>query len=247
MHFSCPARRFSAAVLGLLMVCAVTHASSKKPELTPLMNAAASGDLKAVQELLVRGADFRQRTKTGETALYEAIDRGSPDNDNLPIVSALLKAGADPNETEIASASALVTSLTAEYGNPEVTLLLMRSGARVPLSCEQGDSVVALATMSSSIEVMQALLGVGSPADCPGIHDQTALHKAAINGQADRVALLLQYGASPWRRDSDGMTPIDLAITDSPENLVQAQFEKTRELLDPTLRKPAVKDDGTAH
>jgi ankyrin repeat protein len=202
--------------------------------------------LKAVEELIAKGANVRERTKAGETALYEAIDRRSPDNDNLPIVAALLKAGADPNEVEVFSTSALVTSLTAEYGNPEVTLLLMRSGARVPLSCEDGDSVVALATMGSSLEVLQALLGVGAPADCPGIHNQTALHKAAMNGQTDRVALLLQYGANPWRRDADGLSPLDVAITDSPDNFVQGQFEKTRELLNPALRKPAQKDDGTA-
>ena len=83
----------------------------------------------------------------------------------------------------------------------------------------------------------QALLGVGAPADCPGIHDQTALHKAAMNGQANRVALLLQF-ADPWHRDSDGMTPLDLAVTDIPDNYLQGEFEKTRELLDPALRKP---------
>ncbi len=159
----------------------------------------------------------------------------------------LLKAGADPNEVEVFSSSALVTSITTEYTNPDVTLLLIRSGARVPLSCEEGDSIVALATMSSSIDVMQALLGVGAPADCPGIHDQTALHKAAMNGQANRVALLLQYGASPWHRDSDGMTPLDLAVTDIPDNYLQGEFEKTRELLDPALRKPTPAKDGAAH
>jgi ankyrin repeat protein len=245
MHFSRLVRRLSTAMLGFFLACALTHASDTKPDLTPLMSAAASGDLKAVQDLIAKGANVRERTKTGETALYEAIDRQNPDEDNLPIVAALLKAGADPNEVEVFSTSTLVTSLTAEYGNPDVTLLLMRSGARVPLRCEDGDSVVALATMGSSLEVLQALLGVGAPADCPGIHNQTALHKAVMNGQADRIALLLQYGASPWRRDEDGQTPFDLAITDSPDDFMQAHFEKIREMLNPSLRKPAQKKEGT--
>ncbi len=247
MHFSCLTRRFSAVLLSLFVACAVTHASDKKTELTPLMSAAASSDLNTIQDLIAKGANVRERTKIGETALYEAIDRHNPDQDNLPIVAALLKAGADPNEVEIFSTSALVSSLTAEYGNPDVTLLLIRSGARVPLSCEDGDSVVALATMSSSLEVMRALLGVGAPADCPGLHNQTALHKAVLSAQADRVTLLLQYGASPWRRDADGVSPLDETITDSPDEFVQAQFEKIRELLNPALRKPAPKKEETAH
>jgi ankyrin repeat protein len=234
---------FSIAMLGLFLACAAMRASDgdKKPDLTPLMTAAANDDLQAVRQLIAKGANVRQRTKSGETALYEAIERRKLAKDNLPIVDALLKAGADPNEVEVFDTSALVVSLTREYGNPEVTLLLLRSGARVPFTCEDGDPVVALATMSSSVEVLKALLGVGAPVDCPGIHGQTALHRAAMKGDADRVAILLEYGASPYQRDSDGRTPLDVATTTSLDDSVQARFEKTRELMNPALRKAAEK------
>jgi ankyrin repeat protein len=234
---------FSIAVLCLFIACAALHAGQgdKKPELTPLMTAAANDDLQAVRQLIAKGANVRQRTKTGETALYEAIERRNLAKDNLPIVDALLKAGADPNEVEVFDTKALVVSLTREYGNPEVTLLLLRSGARVPLSCEDGDPVVALATMSSSVEVLKALLAVGAPADCPGIHGQTALHFGAMNGDTDRVAVLLQYGANPNQRDDDGRSPLDDATTTSFDDTVQARFQKTRELMNAALSKATEK------
>jgi len=228
-------------MLGLFLAFPAMHASErdKKPDLTPLMSAAANGDLEAVHQLIAKGADVHQRTRKGETALYEAIDRRNPDKDNLPIVEALLTAGANANEVEVFDTSALVVSLTREYGNPEVTLLLIRSGARVPLSCGDGDSVVALATMSSSIEVLQALLGVGAPANCAGVHGQTALHWAALNAEVQRVEVLLEYGANPSQRDSEGRTPLDVVMTTNPDPIIQGLFEKTRELLIAAAQKAA--------
>jgi uncharacterized protein len=233
MHLHPDVRQLSIAMLGVFLACPFMRATGqdKKPDLTPLMIAAANDDLQAIHELIAKGANVHQRTKDGETALYEAIEHRHLGKDNLPIVDALLKAGADPNEVEAFDMKALVVSLTRENGNPEVTLRLIRAGARVPLSCEDGDPVVSLATMGSSVEVLQSLLAVGAPVDCPGLNGETALHFAAMNGDADRVAVLLQYGANPRQPDSDGKSPLDVATTTSSDDTVQARFERTRELL----------------
>jgi ankyrin repeat protein len=96
------------------------------------MNAARYNDLPRVRTLLAGGADVKARTVQGETALYEAIYRADQSSDNLPVVDALLNAGADPNEKEFTSLLAL--SLDT-YGNPSVTLRLLQRGARVPQEC----------------------------------------------------------------------------------------------------------------
>jgi ankyrin repeat protein len=86
--------------------------------------------------------------------------------------------------------------------NPGVTLMLLRSGARATTSCSKGDSLVSLATQDSSQEVISALIAEGAPVNCQDEHGQTALHWAAINGQADRVALLLKNGADGTLKNS---------------------------------------------
>jgi ankyrin repeat protein len=130
-------RRASAAFSVIVLVCSGCHskgAHSYKddPKLTPLMNAARYNDLPRVRTLLAGGADVKARTVQGETALYEAIYRADQSSDNLPVVDALLNAGADPNEKEFTSLLAL--SLDT-YGNPSVTLRLLQRGARVPQEC----------------------------------------------------------------------------------------------------------------
>jgi ankyrin repeat protein len=232
-------RYMAPAVLGLFLACPCAHGGgrSNRPDLTPLMNAVANNDLHLVNQLIAKDADVRQRTKQGETALYEAIEHRQYNNDNLPVVEALLKAGADPNEVEMFEMSALQVSLTRDYGNPEVTLLLLRAGARVPQTCGKGDSVLALATMDSSPEVIHALLEAGAPVNCRGTHGETALFWAALNGQVDRVAILLKGGADPTIPNENGKTPLDVATTTNPERRVQELFARTRELLSSAVKK----------
>ncbi len=196
--------------------------------LTPLMKASAKGNLQKVRHLLGSGVDVRQRTKDGQTALYEAIEWRHPETSNLPILEALLRAGADPNETEIFGLSALEISLTRDHVNPEVTLLLLRSGAKVSTDCPKSDSLISLATQDSSLGVISALVAKGAPVNCQDGHGQTALHWAALNGQADRVALLLKSGANRGLKNAEGKTPLDVASTTNPDKGVQALFASTR-------------------
>ena len=172
---------------------------------------------------------MKARTAQGETALYEAIERIDLKSDNLPTVDVLLKAGADPNETEIYGLSALSISLTRDYANPAVTMRLLRAGATVPRDCGNGDSLVSLATQESSPEVMRALIQRGAPVNCR-YREASALYWAAINGQTDKVQLLLQSGADATIQ-IDGKALLDAATCTNPDRRVQADFEKTRQLI----------------
>jgi uncharacterized protein len=205
------------------------------------MNAAAHSDLRRVKNLLAHGANPRQVTSDGDTALYEAIERRNLSVDNLPTVDALLKAGADPNEKENGGASALLVSLTRDYANSEVTLLLLQDGAVVPRDCGDGDSLVSLATQQSSIEVMRALLDKGAPPNCTYM-GASALFWAVINAEPDRVALLLQRGADPTIEVS-GQTLLE-AIPSCPKCEAEGKandIDQTRELIESAIQSRRTK------
>lgn len=232
----------TAALLTLLSVTSASLSAQFNGEtgpgktLTPLMIAAHKDDLRRVHNLLAHGANVNERSPAGETALYEAIERTNPTADNLPVVNALIDAGADPNQPTIFNASPLMISLTRDYGNPAVTLRLLRAGAHVSHSCEPGDSAVSLAAQDGTAAVVEALLKAGSPPNCQGMHGETALHWAAMNGFVDTVAALLADGADPFLRDQSGKTPFDVATVTNPDKRVQQQFSKTRLMLQDAMK-----------
>lgn len=225
---------FSVLLLAMTLAPPQTPTSS---DLTPLMRAADKGDVRLVGRLLAEGANVNQKAKNGETALYEAIERRSPNKNYVPVVDALLRAGADPDQKSIFDLTPLVISLTRNYGDPTVTLRLLSAGATVLRQCETDDGLVSLATQDSSIEVMMALLAKGSPVDCQNKNGYTALDWAALNGQSDRVLVLLKAGADPRLRTQEGKTALQLASTTNPDSLVQARFEQTRSLLTKAVQR----------
>jgi Ankyrin repeats (3 copies) len=94
------------------------------PDQTPLMQAAANGDTKGVQQLLAAGADVNARDQSGQTALIIACR-----TPHVPpqLVKALLAAGADVNTRSRNDYTALSWATTR--GNTEVIRVLRRSGA----------------------------------------------------------------------------------------------------------------------
>lgn len=149
--------------------------------------------------------------------LVNASGRG-----DLPIVNALLRAGADVNDAK-ATVSGPTTALmeAASNGHLEVVQALLAAKADVNATrgshAKEGDTALTLATMNGHLDVVQALLA--AKAD---IHagSRPALYVAAMVGNLEIARVLLT--AKPdldWRDPTYGTTALMQALAPWRDNL----------------------------
>lgn len=197
-----------------------------------LWTAASSGDVPQVERLLREGAPISGKDKAGMTALHYAAQ-----SKNLQLVRFLIQRGADVNAKANENVTPLYLSLDMAFGQPVISLELIKSGADVSTADSKvGDTPLLIAATESSYEVMQALLRKGANPNAQNHSGDTPLHHAAQNAMLDRVQLLLQYGANPSIRNLIGKSAIDMAQTTNPDPTVRKHFEQTRDVLLAALR-----------
>lgn len=200
----------------------------------PLIEAAKTGKIGPVDELLRRGTDPNQMFD-GHTALSFAayngnlevvrllLKHGADANLGTPLASAvqsgsekvtaaLIEAGADVNVTLEHGVTPLLISINMANSNPHIAILLIQAGANVNSADSDGNSALLIASTESSDEVFETLVKNGAHPNSHNKFGQTALHLMAQNGDAFsiRARLLLEHGASPLVRDNRNRLPLDL-------------------------------------
>lgn len=195
---------------------------------TPLMNAAATLFVDAVDILLQAGADPHVRamagtgSKGGATALHKGITgantrlRVQDPQERIRIVKSLLKAGADPNV--VAQDTNLPLFYSASTGNYEVTAMLIEAGAEVetwpsgcvpPLvGCVFGVPPGSMPGADKYQKVVELLLEKGAPLDCEDSSGATSLIAAAFRACEPLVNFFLSRGADVRHQAKDGRTPL---------------------------------------
>lgn len=159
---------------------------------TPLCYALRGGSVETVEYLIRRGA----QVKGIEQALFIAADK------NLPMVRALLEAGADarhapdvyPDEGELYE---LVSSYGATTSNTQASeeLVYLCRGDR-----------------GGNCAEAERLLAVGADVNHQDHKGKTALHRAARSGFVDTMKILIAKGATVDRTDPSGETPLFDAV-----------------------------------
>jgi ankyrin repeat protein len=176
-----------------------------KGSLTPLMFAARDGAPAAAKALAEGGANLNLTDPDGTTALILAIINGHYDT-----ASVLLDAGADPNIADAAGMAALyaavdMSSLIEIYGRPrqktadkltalELMTKLIDKGAKV-------NAQLKAATLQRAHTPGDRNMGEGT----------TPLMRAARNGDAAAIRLLLARGADPTMQQKSKVTALILA------------------------------------
>eukprot|EP00172_Hildenbrandia_rubra_P000175 Plantae.Rhodophyta-Hildenbrandia_rubra.ctg10780.p1 GENE.Plantae.Rhodophyta-Hildenbrandia_rubra.ctg10780~~Plantae.Rhodophyta-Hildenbrandia_rubra.ctg10780.p1 ORF type:complete len:850 (-),score=111.31 Plantae.Rhodophyta-Hildenbrandia_rubra.ctg10780:648-3197(-) len=105
------------------------------------------------------------------------------------------------------------TSLHYAAGASDSTFaqLLLQYGAKV--DAQDNDQATPLCTAvewHASRACLEVLLRAGANVDHADIHSKTALHRAAEARNGSAAALLVRFGANPYRKDKLGLAPVDV-------------------------------------
>jgi hypothetical protein len=216
-------RAFLAADTGLVHAC---DPASDVLEITPLDHAVAGGQAEALRLLLDH---VRPPLRGSGRALRGAVERG-----DVPMAEMLLSHGADPATIGVGrwvlhpELAPLLASRGASIGS---------SGAWIGACCtgNQGrkdDPEYVRALLRHGARANDRRTGDGGPATGVRALAATGLHYAAKAGFVQTVEVLLEHGADPSARDTQGRTPLDW-LEESPPS---APREQVRRLL--TSRRP---------
>eukprot|EP00794_Sanderia_malayensis_P000575 gene575-1234_t len=188
-------------------------------DVTPLHQAAISGDVEITQKLLDQGADIYSKDREGENALHFAASEGNAD-----IVDVLMatfdgdmvdgKPGVNKisyvNQPSDAHDAALHLACTSGYEHCVKRLIF--HGAHVNKKSEGKVSPLHLAATSGNIEVAKELLLHKAKINPKDVDQMTPLHKAAMFGKLEMMQFLLERGSLINARDKDNYTPLLAAV-----------------------------------
>jgi len=197
---------------------------------TALHCAAAGGQKEVAQLLLARGADLNAQATDGSTPLHTAVFC----SDDAETVKLLIANGADVNahasvedETgmsvlglrlvrclmqsmELADAGGeKLNARVKSLWNSDVTVVLISNGARFG----DGDKMWLSIAEKRDIPDIMKLAPTRNDDENEKQPDHSAtLQKAAVEGDVEQVKKVLAAGAAINAKDSDGNTPLNLAV-----------------------------------
>ena len=163
-----------------------------------LIDAAMDGNLTQVQQLIDDGVDINTIAACNRTALSLAIQGG-----HIPVIQALLDAGADPNlpdETDdgLAAGSPLMQAASTFFATNrgDMVRLLIQRGANLNQQDAEGQTALMHALEYSDIDVIETLIKAGADIDLQDDEGNTALMMVELSKSTKLVKLLKQAGAS---------------------------------------------------
>jgi ankyrin repeat protein len=178
-----------------------------------LVDAAAAGDVGAVEKLLALGLAADAVDARGAPALVRAAGQG-----HVGVVSCLLERGADPARSSAGGATALSAAVSAQQ--MEVLEALLRHGIAADQRLAGGITPLMIAAGLGLPPLIKRLLASGADVDAADDSGARALHAAAqfaFTGRDSDCArqtleLLLAAGATIDARNASGQSALTLLL-----------------------------------
>jgi ankyrin repeat protein len=169
---------------------------------TPLHYAARSGNMEVARVLLANKADVNAKDRFySSTALHIVAWNG-----NTAFARLLLENGAKVNAMD-KSGTPLIAAIE---DHRDMVELLLNSRADVQIKNPDGFAPIHLA---GNKDIAQLLFSHGAILETSGYHGRTPLHQASMRNRNDVVEWLCAKGVKVNAVDSDGQTPLSMAIS----------------------------------
>lgn len=183
------------------VVSANNSETADKP--TPLMLAAAEGDLAELQDLISSGSNVNTQTPEG-TALTYAVDKNQQ-------ISALylMSVGANPNKGFNAGETSLLMK-ASERADNRVVKAMLAAGAEVNYADSEGQSAIALASYKGHLTTVKTLLKAGADVNVTPEGKSLLMH-IVKNNDLLLAQVVIAAGADVNYSDESGTTALKIA------------------------------------
>jgi ankyrin repeat protein len=162
------------------------------------LRASREDNVAALKKFVAGGFAVDARDAAGDSALHVAAQAGAE-----KAADYLLSRGLAVDLRGAGDRTPLMAAVAAN--NPQMVRWLLRQGATPRLKDREGYSPLILAVRANSTKV------VGELAIYSRENLDAAILAAALEGRAEMIDVLTQYGASVYARMDDGRTPLMLA------------------------------------
>ena len=191
-----------------------------------LHHPAAKGDETITRSLLNMGANVEAISSQGDVALYRAAKNGQ-----TGIVRILLDHGANIEAVSFDAATPL--AIAVRYGESAAAMLLIDRGANIEHEANNNGTTLTMAVWYGKQAMIRLLLDSGANPNATSVTycGGTALHVAASSrdygtvSDPDSTRLLVSRGANVESKDSQGQTPLVLAVRYGRVNMVKLLLE----------------------
>jgi len=153
---------------------------------TPLIEAAAKGDVYGLKKLILASTDRKEK----DLALVRAAKAGM-----VATVKELLESGADVNaKDELDQKTTLMWAITS--GDSDATRLLLDAGADLNVQDDKGDTVLAYAVRRGQKNLVATLIAAGAKVNVKNSEGSTpwsiAVRLADLNPKSQEFAAIMQ-------------------------------------------------------